>query len=94
MFDYYEYFVSKGNHPDKKEILELENQLIFEDFDESMIHQIIDLSINYASYQYQRNIGIRINYKNQIYQYLMKDIKEDWLLRKEKVCLETKHSSY
>ena len=51
MFDYYEYFVSKGNHPDKKEILELENQLIFEDFDESMIHQIIDLSINYASYE-------------------------------------------
>lgn len=94
MFDYFNYFASKGNHPKKEEILNLETQLQFKQFDEKIVQAIIDECVLYAKEIYQKNIGVRITHNEKIYQYLMENVSEVWLLRKEKVCLETKHSSY
>jgi uncharacterized protein (UPF0303 family) len=94
MFDYYHYFVEKGNHPDKKDILNSEQQLVFEQFNQEianrLIHQMID-----ESKKYEKPISVRIIYQNKVVaEYFGKEESLDWLQRKEKVCYEIQHSSY
>lgn len=97
MFDYYHYFVEKGNHPNKKDILDLENQYQFTNMNEDIAQVIIQNMIN-ASKKYEKPIGGRIIFQEKVLgQFLMGDLGEDsltWLSRKEKVCNEVKHSSY
>ena len=95
MDHYFTYFASKGNHPRLEDILALENELIFVMFDEAMAKKMVKYAMSYATQKYQKPIGIRITYQGKIIeQCLMGEVKDLWLGRKEKVCLETGHSSY
>lgn len=95
MDNYFAYFANKGNHPNKNDIFALESKLVFNEFNENVASTIIEKGLEVAKEKYNRPIGIRIFYKgNLCKQYLMEGIHDSWLLRKEKVCLETKHSSY
>lgn len=94
MDNYFTYFAAKGNHPDKNQVLALEKELEMTEFNEDVFNQMTDFAFKYAFEKYQRPIGLRINDEGTIYQALMNGISDAWLLRKEKVCLETKHSSY
>lgn len=97
MENYYNYFVNKGNHPNKLDILKEEHKYIFEYFNLQTAALIMDKIIDEAKY-YNRPFAARIVYNNKIIRqcfvnsYNEKSIK--WLGRKERVCLETKHSSY
>lgn len=97
MFDYYHYFVEKGNHPSKEDILSLESDLRFSKMDQEIADEIIQRMKEHAK-QYEKPIGGRIIYQNQVLgEFLIGDLGEDslnWLTRKEKVCNEVKHSSY
>ena len=97
MDNYYEYFVNKGNHPDKREILKLETNFIFESFAPSDAYQIAEFIIGKMNEE-GKSVGVRINYKDVIiFQYLMNDKFEsclDWLSRKERVVQKFGHSSF
>ena len=95
MFDYFNHFASKGNHPDKLDILALEEMLVFHSIDDINTDTIIKKATVLAKEKYNRPIGIRIYIQNkETVEYLMDSIKNDWLIRKENVCLKTGHSSY
>lgn len=95
MDNYFAYFAAKGNHPSKNDVLALESKLVFDEFNDDIATAIIEKGLEVAKENYNRPIGIRIFLKDNLYkQYLMEGVSEGWLLRKEKVCLETKHSSY
>ena len=53
MKDYYQYFVNKGNHPDKQDILDLEKQYQFQIFNDDqaklLIEKMIKVSRRYES---------------------------------------------
>lgn len=98
MDDYYEYFVSKGNHPQQTDILKQEKEFTFHSFSHYDAYLLAKLLIENA-YQNNRNIGVRIVLHNKlVFQYIMDNLDVDnsvnWLLRKEKVCHMTQHSSY
>ena len=96
MKDYYQYFVNKGNHPDKQDILDLEKQYQFQIFNDDQAKLIIEKMIK-VSRRYEKPIAIRIKYEDKVYEYIMEGFNESskaWLDRKEKVCCETHHSSY
>lgn len=95
MENYYNYFVAKGNHPQKEKILDQETKYNFNGFDSGTAKMIINKIVT-SSKQYPRPIASRIMYKDKIVeQYQDKQIVNlDWLSKKEKVCNETKHSSY
>lgn len=97
MENYYNYFVNKGNHPNKLDILKEEHKYIFEYFNLQTAALIMDKIIDEAKY-YNRPFAARIVYNNKIIrQCFVNSYNEEsikWLGRKERVCLETKHSSY
>ena len=92
MFDYYEYFKNKGNHPDPKEILALEKELSFHQLNEQIINDMLKDAVEYAK-KYEKDVSVRIIYNGNSYS-IMNNNGEDWLSRKEKVVNETHHSSY
>ena len=96
MKDYYQYFVSKGNHPDSQAILDLEKQYQFKEFNDDKAKLLIETMVK-VSRRYEKPIAVRIKYEDKVYEYIMEGFNEGskvWLDRKEKVCRETKHSSY
>lgn len=92
MKDYYQYFVNKGNHPDKNDILKQE-ELRFKDFNQNRARQIIQQIIEVAK-EYDKPFASRIIYKDKVIAEYNELENTSWLNRKEKVCHETKHSSY
>ncbi|MCD7949751.1 MAG: heme-binding protein [Erysipelotrichaceae bacterium] len=91
MINYFEHFASKGHHPSKEDILKLEETLTFQEINDDLVNQLFQEAMGLLN----KPIGLRLTYNGHLYkQYLMENIKEDWLLRKEKVTLETHHSSY
>ena len=92
MKDYYQYFVNKGNHPDKNDILKQE-ELRFKAFNQNIARQIIQQIIEVAK-KYEKPYASRIIYKDKIIAEYSELENSTWLSRKEKVCHETKHSSY
>lgn len=98
MDNYYEYFVKKGNHPDKEDILKQETDYAFEHFNRYDAYLVAQLVIDKA-YQEHRSIGVRIVLHGElIFQYMMDGLEVEnslqWLLRKERICHLTQHSSY
>lgn len=61
MEDYYHYFVNKGNHPNKNDILKQE-EYRFETFDQNTARQIIQQIIKVAK-EYNKPFASRIIYK-------------------------------
>ncbi len=95
MDNYFRYFAAKSNHPCKDDILADENRLVFNQFNENIVDKLIENALEIARENYNRPVGIRITHKEKLYKQLLMDgVSEIWLLRKEKVCLETGHSSY
>ncbi len=92
-FDYYQYFVNKGNHPDKESILQQEKSVDIERLKNHLDDIVQDMK-EFAP----KPIGVRIICDGEvILQYLDASFNEEalnWLSRKEKVVNETKHSSY
>lgn len=91
MDNYYEYFAGKGNHPDKHHVLKQEESLVFCHFDKEMASKLMENIIAIAK-SYHKLISARIIYEGKILAECQGD--NLWLKRKEKVCLETGHSSY
>ncbi|MBM6929691.1 heme-binding protein [[Clostridium] spiroforme] len=91
MDNYYEYFAEKGNHPDKHDVLKQEESLVFCHFNKEMASKLIENIIAIAK-NYHKSISARIIYEEKMLSEYHSD--NSWLERKEKVCLETKHSSY
>lgn len=91
MDNYYEYFVGKGNHPDKQDVLNLEKSLIFCEFNQEIALQLIE-NMKFIAKNYHKSISARVVYEGKILAECQGD--NSWLNRKEKVCLETGHSSY
>ena len=92
MKDYYQYFVNKGNHPNKNDILKQE-KLRFKAFNQNIARQIIQQIIE-AAKEYDKPFASRIIYKDKVIVEYNELENTLWLNRKEKVCHETKHSSY
>lgn len=92
MKDYYQYFVNKGNHPDKNDILKQE-EYQFKTFNQNIARQIIQQIIEVAK-EYNKPFASRIIYKEKVIAMYNELENISWLSRKEKVCHETKHSSY
>ena len=98
MKNYYEYFVNKGNHPDRAVILNQEKEYRFDDFCRYDAYLLAKLMIEQA-YENHQPMGLRIVFNGQlILQYIMDDLDVqnslNWLLRKERICYQTHHSSY
>ncbi len=93
MFDYYHYFVDKGNHPLKQDILNQEKEIDLNKLVENKDY-IKEYIINNAP----KRVGIRIIIDNKIeLEYLDESLNEEslkWLARKEKTVISSKHSSY
>jgi len=64
MKDYYRYFVNKGNHPNKNDILKQE-ELRFKEFNQNTARQIIQQIIEVAK-EYNKPFASRIIYKDKI----------------------------
>ena len=92
MKDYYHYFVNKGNHPNKNNILKQE-EYCFKTFNQNTALQIIQQIIQ-AAKAYDKPFASRIVYRDKIIAEYSELENTSWLNRKEKVCYETKHSSY
>ena len=90
MENYYNYFVNKGNHPNKLDILKEEHKYIFEYFNLQTAALIMDKIIDEAKY-YNRPFVARIVYNNKIIrQCFVNSYNEEsikWLGRKERVFL-------
>lgn len=98
MFDYYHHFAEKGNHPDVNDILALEEKYRFEEFTFTDACRIANGMLEAAENKYQKPVGIRITMNGiPVIQILVPPfdmVAVDWLVRKEKTVMETKHSSY
>ena len=92
MKDYYHYFVNKGNHLNKNNILKQE-EYRFKTFNQNTALQIIQQIIE-AAKAYDKPFASRIVYRDKIIAEYSELENTSWLNRKEKVCYETKHSSY
>lgn len=98
MENYYQYFVDKGNHPNKEDILTQEKEYSFNDFCNNDALYILNIITNEARIM-NKSIAIRITYQNEIIlQYFMDNINYSttlsWLKRKEKMTKLSNHSSY
>ncbi len=97
MDNYYQYFVDKGNHPNKTLLLGEEQELSFETFTHRDALQISHLLLEQADC-YDRPIAFRITLNNTlVFQYLMQGLNNcsiNWLERKERVTQACCTSSY
>ncbi len=98
MENYYQYFKEKGNHPQKDDILSLEKTFNFSSFKRRDALELVYVIVEHAK-KLNSHIGIRIVLENEIvieYYDDHLDIKnaKSWIERKEKVTMNSTHSSY
>lgn len=80
---------------DKRIVLEQENELQFETFDNDLALKINEVIVERVKNNFSKPVGVQIVYNNLVVlHYLMQGRKESpWLKRKAKTVLDSSHSS-